>query len=51
MNANAEFCQRMIIAWQIKSKEASERADLKAFEFAEREIENYREMLKRYMQS
>ena len=48
MNEQVEFCQRMITAWQMKSKEASDNADLKAFEFAEREIENYKEMMKRY---
>ena len=43
-----EFCQRMIAEWEAKSREASEKADLAAFEFAEREIKNYREMLKKY---
>jgi len=43
-----EFCKRMIAEWEAKSREASEKADLAAFEFAEREIKNYQEMLKKY---
>lgn len=50
MNAAAEFCKRMMEIWRQRSKEASENADLEAFEFAEREIANYREMLSRYEQ-
>ena len=45
---NREFCERMIAEWETKSREASEKADLAAFEFAEREIKNYQEMLKKY---
>lgn len=45
---NREFCERMISEWEAKSREASEKADLAAFEFTEREIKNYREMLKKY---
>ena len=45
---NREFCERMIAEWEAKSREAREKADLAAFEFAEREIKNYREMLKKY---
>ena len=45
---NREFCERMIAEWKAKSREASEKADLAAFEFAEREIKNYQEMLKKY---
>ena len=45
---NREFCKRMISEWEAKSREASEKADLAAFEFAEREIKNYQEMLKKY---
>lgn len=45
---NREFCERMIAEWGAKSREASEKADLAAFEFAEREIKNYQEMLKKY---
>lgn len=37
-----------IAEWQAKSKEASNNTDLSAFEFAEREIKNYQEMLRRY---
>lgn len=44
-----EFCEKMIAEWQTKSKQASENADLKAFEFAQREIRNYQEMLKKYL--
>ena len=43
-----EFCERMIKEWQDKSREASENADLAAFELAEQELSNYTEMLKRY---
>jgi hypothetical protein len=43
-----EFCERMIKEWQAKSREASENADLAAFEQAEQELSNYTEMLKRY---
>ena len=43
-----EFCERMIKEWQAKSREASENADLAAFELAEQELSNYTEMLKRY---
>lgn len=43
-----EFCERMIAEWEAKSREAGEKADLAAFEFAGREIKNYREMLKKY---
>ena len=35
---NREFCKRMIAEWEAKSREASEKADLVAFEFAQREI-------------
>ena len=45
---NREFCERMIAEWEAKSREANEKADLAAFEFAEREIKNYQEMLKKY---
>lgn len=47
---NREFCRRMIAEWEAKSREASENADLKAFEFAESEIKNYKAMLKTYEQ-
>ena len=46
-----EFYEKMIELWSSKSREASERADLAAFEFAEGELANYREMLKRYLQT
>lgn len=45
-----EFCERMIKEWQAKSREASENADLAAFELAESEIKNYQAMLKTYEQ-
>lgn len=41
-----EFLKARISEWEAKSKEASDNADLEAFEFAERELANYREMLK-----
>lgn len=43
-----QFCNKKNECWQSKSKEASEKADLKAFELAERELGNYKEMLKWY---
>ena len=43
-----EFLKARIAEWEEKRKQASENADLKAFEFAEREIKDYREMLKKY---
>ena len=46
-----EFYEKMIELWSSKSREASERADLVAFEFAEGELANYREMLKRHLQT
>lgn len=47
MNAK-EFCEKQIAYWLNESRNASDNADLKAFEFAEREIKNYQEMLKKY---
>lgn len=47
MNAK-EFCEKQIAYWLNESRNALENADLEAFEFAERELANYREMLKRY---
>ena len=47
MNAK-EFCEKQIAYWANESRKASDNADLKAFEFAEQELANYREMLKRY---
>ncbi len=41
----------MIGLWSSKSREASEQADLAAFEFAEGKLANYREMLKRHLQT
>ena len=46
-----EFYEKMIELWSRKSREASEQADLPAFEFAEHELANYREMLKRHLQN
>lgn len=43
-----EFLKARIAEWEAKSKEASENADFKAFEFAESEIKNYQAMLKTY---
>lgn len=43
-----DFANRKIAEWQTKSREASENADLAAFELAEQELSNYTEMLKRY---
>lgn len=46
-----EFYEKMIELWSSKSREASEQADLPEFEFAEGELANYREMLKRHLQT
>nr|DAR60666.1 MAG TPA: hypothetical protein [Caudoviricetes sp.] len=46
-----EFYEKMIELWSAKSREASEQADLPAFGFAEGELANYREMLKRHLQT
>ena len=43
-----DFAKQKITEWQEKSREAGENADLAAFEFAEREIKNYKAMLKQY---
>lgn len=43
-----DFANRKITEWQAKSREASENANLAAFEQAEQELSNYTEMLKRY---
>ena len=43
-----DFIKKQIAEREAKSREASEKADLAAFEFAEREIKNYQEMLKKY---
>lgn len=50
MNNQLKFIERQIAEWEAKSKEASENADFKAFEFAESEIKNYQAMLKTYEQ-
>ena len=47
MNAE-EFCRKQIAYWLNESRKAGDNADLEAFEFAEQELANYREMLKRY---
>ena len=44
-----DFANRKITEWQTKSREASENADLAAFEFAEREIKNYKDMLELWL--
>ena len=44
-----EFCEKQIAYWLKESRNASDRADLKAFEFAEQELANYREMLKQIL--
>ena len=48
INNQLKFVERQIAEWEAKQKEASENGDFKAFEFAEREIKNYQEMLKKY---
>lgn len=44
-----DFANRKIAEWQTKSREASENADLAAFEFAEREIKTYKDMLELWL--
>ena len=51
MNLNVEFCQRMIDEWIQKSRQASEDADLMAFEQAELELKNYKAMMAYYEKS
>ena len=48
MNAK-EFCEKQIAYWLNESRKASDNADLEAFEFAEQELANYREMLKQIL--
>lgn len=50
MNNQLKFIERQIAEWEAKSKEASENADFKAFEFAQSELKNYKAMLKTYEQ-
>lgn len=42
------FCEEQIAIWERKKEEAREAADVEAFLFAEKEIENYRLMRLRY---
>lgn len=44
-----DFVKQKITKWQEKSREASENADLAAFEFAEREIKAYKDMLELWL--
>lgn len=39
-----EFCDARIKEWEAKLKQASEQADLKGFEHADRELKNYQQM-------
>lgn len=39
-----EFCDARIKEWEAKLKQASEQADLKGFEHANRELKNYQQM-------
>ncbi|HFB2505361.1 TPA: hypothetical protein ACE6KF_001093 [Neisseria gonorrhoeae] len=43
-----EFCRKQIAYWLNGRRKASDNADLKAFEFAGRELAGYREMSERY---
>lgn len=43
-----EFCRKQIAYWLNESRKASDNADLKAFEFAGRELADYRAMSERY---
>ena len=44
---SAEFYLRMIAEWEAKQKQASEDGDYAAWQQAERELENYKQMLER----
>lgn len=44
-----DFANQKIAEWQEKSREASENADLAAFEFAECEIKTYKDMLELWL--
>ncbi|EGY53167.1 hypothetical protein HMPREF9371_0658 [Neisseria shayeganii 871] len=44
----AEWCREQIAEWAAKLKAASEAGDYPAFEVAERELANYKQMLERY---
>nr|DAU92874.1 MAG TPA: hypothetical protein [Caudoviricetes sp.] len=44
-----DFAKQKITEWQEKSREAGENADLAAFEFAEREIKTYKDMLELWL--
>lgn len=44
-----DFAKQKITEWQEKSREASENADIAAFEFAEREIKTYKDMLELWL--
>lgn len=44
-----DFANQKIAEWQTKNREASENADLAAFEFAEREIKTYKDMLELWL--
>lgn len=41
-----EWIKKQIEYWKAKSREASEAADMEAFDHAERELANYEAMLK-----
>ncbi|MGN6971587.1 hypothetical protein ACTHSM_05925 [Neisseria sp. P0009.S001] len=41
-----EWIKKKIEYWKAKSREASEAADMEAFDHAERELANYQAMLK-----
>ena len=42
-----EFYQRLLEEWEAKLKQASEHGDYAAWQQAERELENYKQMLER----
>lgn len=44
-----EFAKHKVSTWQEKSREASESADFAAFEFAEREIKTYKDILELWL--
>lgn len=41
-----EWCQRMIGIWEAEAKAASEAGDYETWKIADRELENYKQMLR-----
>ena len=43
---SAEWCRRMILEWEWNLESATQEGDYRACQIAERELENYRQLLK-----